>query len=318
MITKNTIIITGAGANTDYGFPNGSQLKQCIIDNYIDLFDKYIYHENDAFEASLDKNYRKDIEEFIKIYRRADIPIDDFISRHKKGDQYQDLAKLAITLSILIYEKNNVPKGSWLNELFSQITETVKTHSELNNIKNNNLSFITFNYDRVIEHYFYAELDAVYGFDNNTDKSILSPFEALHVYGKLADLNWQSNLINKLTYGASNKSWLGNFGYLLKNNINLIRYDEEIQSLSSYNKIRSKLKKAERLYILGFAYNEYNVKVLGFPDSIPNVKSVYSTVRGLNRNVIDRLKNQYFKDVRIKKIDYNDCNELIKNEMLTY
>lgn len=319
MIEKNTVIITGAGANKDYGFPTGQDLKNDIPDKLIEWYKTLILPPigpygntwND-FDETDNNIFFRQYNKFISAFQDADIPIDQYISQQNLSTGFEKIAKHAIILGIIEYEFQSKLQGNWLEELFSQMTHTLHKNEGYNNFDKNNITFITFNYDRAIEHFLFKRVRDSYSISEKKTKEALIGIKTIHVYGSIGNLLWEPS--PELNFGGEGSRPLGALTSLLSDNIDLIRETRNVNELKSYQKIRTVLEEAERLYILGFGYYDYNLKVLGFPNSITNVEQVYSTNKGLIGRRFDRTKANIFKNQSSKDIFIEDisCKELLQ------
>src|SRR6185312_14412777 len=102
----------------------------------------------------------------IKVAMPQAISIDNFLHTHSDNEQIVLMGKLGIAVSILNAERYSTIYGdpqretltfeglkeSWHTTFFKMLTENFQK-GDLANLTEN-VSFITFNYDRCIEHYF--------------------------------------------------------------------------------------------------------------------------------------------------------------------
>ena len=116
-----------------------------------------------------------------------------------------DIGKIAISRRILAAEQNSllgadrldltaIKQGNangphWLNELFVRLQDD----APLEKIEQvfSNLTIITFNYDRVIEHYLFHALRALGNLDQEDAARAMSHLKIVHPYGKIGRLPWQ-------------------------------------------------------------------------------------------------------------------------------
>src|SRR3989304_4389174 len=145
MINNDTVLVLGAGASMDCGFPSGEQL----IEKFISTFKNASPASIDDF---LDKNTREEFKIVGKIcvviaISRLENPTADFMTewRDTKPD-HRYSRELHGTRGHL-----ELIRG-WYNYLWKKIYE--------GDIKNNlsKLTFITFNYDRSLERFLYTRL----------------------------------------------------------------------------------------------------------------------------------------------------------------
>ncbi len=251
MIEIPTALVLGAGASHDFGFPLGRDLFEEIRDD--------LKHTSSPLWKSLNEfgfNDNEIINSFRKELRRSDAPsVDAFLETQ---DDFQDLGRMAIWLKIQSYEKDSMlydTKGiHWYNYLFE------KMHTELfDDFKQNQLSIITFNYDRSLEHYFFNKLMTRWGKrDPGECKEMLSNIPIIHVYGKLAPLPWQDSPgipydldLDKIGYDAH--VYISKAYEQIK-----IMSDDETDS-EEFDEAFWTLEKGDRIFFLGFGYNKRNL-----------------------------------------------------------
>lgn len=146
MINIETVLVLGAGASVDFGFPTGQQLVRDIYSlldpktgSYYDLYYRIARKQNDDIL----------IERFPVILRKADpFSIDEWL---EKNDEFIPMGKIAISIVLLHYELNSdlSPVNNWYRLLFKRLD------GPFENFQNNMLSIITFNYERSLEKYLY-------------------------------------------------------------------------------------------------------------------------------------------------------------------
>ena len=197
MITESTVLILGAGASKPYGFPTARELREEIIFNTIPLLKKYA-DENRKNQDFDDHPFIKNVKEFIEVFKNSSTSsIDLFLSRNK---EFYKIGKDIITLLLANYEleskfreeienKNN----DWYFNFFETLTKDIILSDDISKFANNNVSIITFNYDRSLEHFLYESL--IYSFRGkaNEIQELMKAFKVIHVYGKLAPLPWESS-----------------------------------------------------------------------------------------------------------------------------
>lgn len=317
MIEKNTVIITGAGASNEYGFPTGQEFQRDIPNKLIEWYKTHImpnwmginksWNDVDGGEIIA---YFRGYNKFIDAFKDADMPIDQYISQQNLSTKFEKIAKHAIILGLLEYELESVLEGNWLEELFRQMTLDLHYQDGYKEINNNKITFITFNYDRTIDHFLFKRIKEQYGVNDSKSQTTLEGINTIHVYGKIANLLWQS-YDPMLNYGGEGSRPIGDYSFELSENIDLIREENNVRELKTYRKIRKRLKNAERLYILGFGYYDYNIKVLGFPHSIKNVDEVYSTKKRLRGRRFERTVNDAFQNQNKVHIKDVSCEDLL-------
>lgn len=134
----NTVLVLGAGASKPYGFPLGEQLKNHIIDNTTPA----------ALDALNELRYDlTTIREFKDALRWGDhATIDIFLERKTN---FREIGSYFIAAAIGEFEKGSspFPARDWYLDLFRLL--------DLETLQGNlpNLSIVTLNYDRSLEHF---------------------------------------------------------------------------------------------------------------------------------------------------------------------
>lgn len=178
MIEKPTVLILGAGASADYGFPSGRNLLLQICHHL---------HTKDADlpKTLLDLGFaHHKIHSFAKDLRLSMQPsVDAFLENRP---EYMEIGKAALAIRLIPYEDLRTlyqrPKTpTWYEYLVNQMG------ANKDEFKSNRISFVTFNYDRSLEYFLYVALEATYGIGNKKKVvELLSSIPIIHVYGQLA------------------------------------------------------------------------------------------------------------------------------------
>lgn len=330
MIKNKTIIVLGAGASTDYGFPSGKQLLDDIInlldgDVYENKFDKRTYFalllqkhcEGNNAEGLL--KYYDIIDNFYqKLINSSPASIDDFIHYvSEKNKDYEFLGKACIVCAITKYENENyfninksvTPKG---HRYFNNESTESQNHLELRkgwytylwekiydgNIEDNlrNLTIVTYNYDRSLEHFLITRLINLcdYNKQDAADFIFTSLGSIFHVYGKIGKLGWEKE--KDIKYENPYKSLnmhdvtdilkdsperfehkgVDNINYHLhgagidtikrfKNHLdNVINLTKCIRTYTEagreHGNLQFKIAEAQKLIFLGFGYHKQNLR----------------------------------------------------------
>ena len=192
----------------------------------------------------------------------------------------------------------------------------------------NKVSFITFNYDRSLEHFLFENL---FGLLKNAGvtRSILAshfikiPF--IHVYGSIGYLPWQKDVFfdnegyyfperSILSYGHKDIHPL-DAGVHLENMIEIM-YDER-KTKEEIQKARDLIEKSNRVLFLGFGYDERNLAILDIPNSLKE-KRIFGTAYGHTKNEIMHIKNLLGLSSSTRNSDIYDCDclMLLKEHLL--
>ncbi len=271
MIEKPTVLILGAGASEPYGFPTGHELLYKIrtaLDPEGTSYLRTMLIEQDIRVSQ--------INDFHKELMHSDpSSVDEFLEYRP---EFLPVGKLAIALSLIPFEnedslfKRDLNELSWYQYLFNKLYVP-----STNKFINNNLSIITFNYDRSIEHYFFTVLKARSNKSEEECARILEAIPIIHVHGKLGALPWQEE--SGRPYDSEN---LGNIKEVSKQ-INVIRKDLD-KSSEFEEAYEFYLSLAEKIIFLGFGYHEANLRRLRIGDL--KGKTIIGTCYGLGNSDI--------------------------------
>jgi hypothetical protein len=328
MITKKTVLILGAGASMDYGFPSGRELLEDIKAGISDMR-KDLFRKLQDYEASPDKIN----DFFINLIHSDPLSIDAFLERRT---EFIPLGKLAIVMMLYPKEIDNnlFEQGSlhWYQYLRNSL---LKNSSSPEEFGNNKLAIITFNYDRSMEHYLYTVFQSTYNLYDDEKKcaEILRKIPIIHVYGSLGLLPWQENGMSRKPYGLRrkpsameslfNKTMIQTNGLprrqaLAKReafdlhgkikeaseNIKIIPESEDTSK--EFEKAIKHLKLAERIYFLGFGYHEANLRRLKKEEYKSKVP--FGTCLGMGKRELNAIKGIYgsirFAPPRVNILDF--------------
>ncbi len=291
MITEKTVLILGAGASKPYGFPTGREL---------------LYKVRTALEPKTTSDLRtrlvdqgidgKDIHDFYNELTYSDTSsVDEFLEYRP---EFLPVGKLAITLNLIPFEnddtlfKRALNEPSWYKYLFEKLYVP-----SLNKFINNNLSIITFNYDRSLEHYLFTVLKGRSNKSENECATILEAIPIIHVHGRLGALPWQEKsgrLYSSVCFRNVKE---------VSEQIKVITKDiypsSEFEDAYDYY-----LSLAERIIFLGFGYHEANLQRLRIGELKP--ETMIGTCYRLENSYIRKAKEWNIKlsDPSFKIIDF--------------
>jgi hypothetical protein len=147
------------------------------------------------------------------------------------------------------------------------------------------VKFITFNYDRSLEHFLYERLLATFAISDDQALAIVRKLAILHVYGSLGRFGISVSGTDLPYQPTHNTQSL----LIAANAIRVI--PEARDDSDEFKTAREWLSHAERICFLGFGFDSLNVRRLGIlnglsrPTSYENVFGVtapdfFATVRG--------------------------------------
>jgi len=284
MINKNCVLILGAGASAPYGFPTGAELKNLICNNFETMWEEFVLEKNQTIISGGYIEEQKMIaNKFVNDFKKFEHDsIDLFLDIFKR---HSEIGKKAIYLNILGAEaknKNGSEVKDWYTQLFRLM---IGTSDNYFNLSKNNLTIITFNYDRSLENYFYEIFMNFTDSLNESEKvQELKNIKIYHVYGKLADLPWESE-DKPLGYGQN--IWMPQLNER-KDNIKTIF--ERKENSETLKKIRESILLADKIYFLGFGFAKENVDILLLNDLMTNQLLYISDFEGRHIRIETQMK----------------------------
>lgn len=182
MITQPTVLVLGAGASADYGYPTGQELKNQVIELLDSLPSDHIRtliqlghrtSEQKAFRDALAYSGRPSVDAFLE---------------HRQ--EFTELGKLC-TAMILI-QRESIPtlfsSGSdWCQYLFQRM------NSSFADFEHNKIAFVMFNYDRSLEQYLSLTLQNSYGKTEDEVSTVLANIKIQHVHGSIGKVPGQES-----------------------------------------------------------------------------------------------------------------------------
>jgi hypothetical protein len=278
VIENNTVFILGAGASAPYGYPTGEQLREYIC-----------LHFEDEFGRIKDNPSTSVVQEFCYTFKRSSTrSIDLFLSRN---DRFSEIGKIAILLGIFDAERNSRFREDmsperrnqdWYSYLFHRMTADLITPKDYIHFGKNNVTFITFNYDRSLEYFLHESLKN--SFSQIADEEIIRVIKQLriyHIYGKVAELPWESsNSGATCKYLTPDRDPYTNTYDALKSLAKNIRIVHE-SNQDDFPDVRRAIMSAERVFFLGFGYARENMEILGIGRILNDKQDIFGTGLGL-------------------------------------
>lgn len=281
MLIRKTALVLGAGASKDFGLPLGVNLRDEIAESLNIKPDDW-GRRLESGDAEIDNALRLRVQSDsipqgqLNLYRRAAreiseavmmcSSIDDCIERHAGNHAFELCAKLAIARAILSAERNSplrtdqregespdlsIYSRHWLPEFLRLTTRGL--HLRDLHKAFDNLTVISFNYDRCFEHFVYHWLIKVYRIEPTDAKNIVSLMNIYHPYGSLGDIFNNPNG-NYIPFGGEMSH-----GRLLDIANNIKTYSE---SVSSNQEVIDQISDCKTMIFLGFAFHRQNLELM--------------------------------------------------------
>jgi hypothetical protein len=224
--------------------------------------------------------------------------IDNFLDGHRGNNKMELCGKIAIVLAILRAESKSRLRfdfrerdaidltpiaNTWYVRLWQLMSENV-AKDEVGRVAEN-VSFITFNYDRCIEQFLLAAAQVYYSLGQDDARELVGKISIHHLYGKVGGLPWLRGESDGIDFGyAAHGSQILNAAKQIRT------FTERFDDQAFLNRIHDETKAAERIVFLGYAFHAQNMKLIT-PPSDSAAKQVFATAYGVSdsdRNVIKR------------------------------
>lgn len=281
MISRKTTLVLGAGASAPYGLPVGSELRAqiCALPRDVTPLLRLV-HETDG---DVFVNFRKAFE------RSGLQSIDSFLARNV---QFEELGCTAIAACLLFSEQSKRLRYSgeqlntdWYGYLWNEMVDGVTDIEQLVNC--NNVSFITFNYDRSLEAFLQDAIQFSFNLSPERAWELRRKFPIHHIYGSLGDIGPSLS-----GYGIDGRDEAILKAKQLRSAASSIRVMPIQRQTDVDTEAQSLLHEAQQIAILGFSFDAINVSRLGIADVlVAGEHQVYFTSLGMSASALSRARN---------------------------
>ena len=299
LIHKKTVFILGAGASYPYGFPLGAQLRQDIMKvpaSY--LHDVKFLGKPRPLDV--EPSTREFFQAFIESKAQS---IDAFLANRM---EYAEIGRVAIAKVLLGYEVvHRLFDDSNEDDWYAAVFNAIRCPAE--QLVNNQVSFVTFNYDRSLELALWSFLRHTYKLSEDEAWSAMEQFPIVHVYGCLGSLNPKSPLFVPYGLGGLNESGIQSADdqqrqRLVAKAAAQIRVIPEHRSdlhSEGFDRAKKIITEAERLVCLGFAFDDLNVSRLS-----PNLQGTMNVLADALDGDAPRFAGTVYglKDAEIRRV----------------
>ncbi len=145
-------------------------------------------------------------------------------------------------------------------------------NSTFDTFANNKLSFVTFNYDRTVEHFFFSALSNTYNREEADVRAVLQHIPVVHLHGRLGALPWQGGPSRPFGTNVTRESLR-----VAADSIKIIHEDVTDGRDQDFAQAKKLLTEAEQIFLVGFGYNATNVERLGIAN-LPDHKMIGTSI----------------------------------------
>lgn len=304
MIKTKTLFILGAGASTTFDYPTSAELRNAILNQEHDLtiIDALNRHDVNPGQFSRALTRFKD-----KFSRSSVYSIDSFLEYRT---EFMNIGKINIAAHLINCEEDRKLRDDG-NNWYMFLYDRLKTSFE--QFDQNNISFITFNYDRSLEQFLFEAIRSQFGKNTQECAEKMRKIPIVHLYGQLDLLPWQDKDGRGKEYSRSNN--LIERLRAAPQNIKLISDDQDIDKSAEFQNAYSLIEAAERIYFLGFSFDETNLKRLKI--RLMKNKALLATALGLEESKRSWVKRYFQSEVQteIDLFEKLDSLSLLKKNL---
>ena len=326
MYRRGTVIVVGAGASFDLGFPLGRQLKSDIYEllrrsrRFDREYDEYIYNDrlvDDQFDQELNNHLtsmapkfitqtKMEATQFIREAMPFTSSIDNFLKNNAHRDDVARVAKAAIAWIISGYEQKAAariaPKSRDDSVEIDTTWHQIFIEDLFANCQPNQLSealsrvqIISFNYDRCVQQVVLVALSRLYQLTDEQVHNHLTQLQVHYPYGSLGDI---TDARGRSTFG-DRTSW--------RAAATKIRTFGESEGVNV--QISEVCAKADRIVFLGFGFHQPNIELLA-PKKSSKTKQIFGTSLGLEPAAQQAVKGKLAATFRNSKTHTEAITEL--------
>jgi hypothetical protein len=263
LIEKPTVLVLGAGASIDFGFPSGNRLVRRIIE-----VGKAAMGGKPLLELGFT---REQIDEFGEVLRQSGcLSVDEFLATRP---DLVGIGKGAIACALIPFEQwdqvNTLDGAGWLQILATRMVASPETWHQ------NRLSIVTFNYDRVVEYFLCSALASRFRLTNAAALELMNrTVRIIHVHGKLGEFGHRDSDKHRTFESAvtASRVFVGAAG------IKIIH--EGAPGDQEFVEARQLISQAAEVVFMGFGYGRTNVERLKLDETLIG-KSVLGSSVGM-------------------------------------
>lgn len=276
---RKSVIVLGAGAGHDYRMPLGAELQSTIhastrVDD--DVFEPALQNRAQQILRKLPRNeWNALIDAFRTIHRGIFLrrSIDDLLDLHRQDASVVLAGKLLIARTILDAERNSTLwfsrensrnrfdaqsiSDTWMMRLFRQFGRR-GTIADFTRCLDN-VTFITFNYDRCLEHFLIHAIQSLFPVAEDKAHEIVYGAEIIHPYGAVGKLPALPQHSPGVKFGDENPATL----IEVANGLNT--YTEQLADVTMVERIHRSISAANSIIFLGLHFHDPNMKVITPP-----------------------------------------------------
>jgi hypothetical protein len=270
MIRRRTVFVLGAGSSAPYGFSTGTRLLQSAREMSVEQM-------SEATEGRFQPGQMNPIHNALQDTVMSSI---DAMLQHQPN-LWPALKGLMAALLLDEEEKALTTRPDVDEDWLALIVENMATDTRtIEDFARNPASFVTFNYDRLLEYRLGRGLAQHYAIPRANVWQHLGAIPIIHVHGSLGLLPEQraAHGVPPIPFGAPENPEYAHKSMAVGAAVQGTKIVHEVaDNEQSFMTARHFLQQADQVVFLGFSFGADNVRHLGTHDAIPRAAHVYCT-----------------------------------------
>ena len=313
MIRTKTTLIVGAGASSELQLPSGTELLSRVAQGFdfsrfgteLQTRDSVILGQYlGKLGARLGKNEAaiREAAERIRVACKLCASIDSLLEQYSDDPLITACGKIAIAHFICQAEARSILRltprvagdlpvqgaDNWLFQLAQILTAGVSKSQIERSF--DDLTIVSFNYDRSVEHFMPHALVMAYGMPlADAQRIVAARLRIIHPYGSVGRLPWQTSEAPDVEWGTEQPWNIHNLALG-------IRTASEVQrDQAMLRQIRAAVSGAKRIVFLGFGFHPANVDLLmdyGLPHDPEVMASIFDQTPLMRDMILRMLKRK--------------------------
>jgi hypothetical protein len=287
MFKRRTVFIIGAGCSHDYGFPQGRGLIERICETLnerrgrkLELIKTaavtYGNYELNCHLHHISPRFAQGIQHWPSI--------DQYLDHHKDNQALVDLGKIAIACEILHCEAECILSDDpvlearehrWLDEMFKLMLPGTSAQHPTAILQN--VTFLTFNYDRLIELYLLRGLHEAVHLPMGEARKLIRDDLVLHAYGSVGRIDGGQPGISHNLSATFSKRAIDDEAIKTAAR-QLQTFTEGSRDNELVEEMKTALSSAQQIVFLGFSYLDDNMRLMSLADGRTAAEMVFGTV----------------------------------------
>jgi hypothetical protein len=238
--------------------------------------------ENVGFSTAAIDNFRRDL------FYSAQNSIDAFLENRP---EYLHIGKAAMAVILTRYEMSDVlwrfAENNWIRYLFDKMRAP-----KLEAFGENKVAFVTFNFDRSLQHFLFNSLRSTFGGEVAACAKVVGNIPIIHLHGRLGWLPWQNERSRNYEPTISPQILR-----MCIENIKLIHEELDDGRSKEFSEAKRLIHGADRIYFLGFGFGQLNIDRLQIAQ-LPENRAV-ATATGFTQHEVSAISERCGRKVSI-------------------